>query len=169
MAFEYLQGRRLHNLSRAACASAQTSSQLKSYSVEKIFRQSLMCSILCPLFLVVSLVITEKSLALTSLHPPCTDSYPLMRSSWAFSSPGWTILVLSGFLHRRDASVSLSFQWCFAEKEIMFPLYSALLRPHLKQCLHLGSPAKERYRCTGDSPANQKITFVLYIYILFIF
>lgn len=64
------------------------------------FRQHLLCSSLCPLSLVLSLGNTEKSLSLSSLHPPFKYLWMLMISPKPFSSLGWTA-PLSVFLHRR--------------------------------------------------------------------
>ena len=46
---------------------------------------------LCPLPLVLSLGTTEKSLAPFSLQFSVRYLYSLIRSPWAFSSPGWTV------------------------------------------------------------------------------
>ena len=66
-----------------------------------MFRGNLPCFSLCPLPLVLSLGTTEQSLAPSSLHPPCRYWCTLMRSPWAFSSPGWTVPAPSASPHRR--------------------------------------------------------------------
>lgn len=61
--------------------------------------------------LVLTLDSTKKSLAQSSLHPPFSYLYTLMKSSWSFSSPGWAVPTPSVFPHRRDTPVPSSFLW----------------------------------------------------------
>ena len=77
----------------ATCASAWSPSQWKS--VSWCSDRSLLCFSLCALPLVLPLGTTEKSLALSSLHPPYRWLYTLIRSPQAFSSPGWRVPALS--------------------------------------------------------------------------
>jgi len=102
MAFEYLQGWRLHNL------PGQPVPVLGHPLSKKVFPD---VQWECPGFQSVpiafglSLGTTEQSLALSSLHPPCRYLCTLMRSPRAFSSP---VPSLSASPHRRDAPVPSS-------------------------------------------------------------
>ena len=71
-----------------------------------VFRLDLLCFILNPLSLVLSQGTTEKSLAPFPSFPPirCLDTR--RRFLWPFSSPDWTVSVLSAFPHVSDAPVS---------------------------------------------------------------
>ena len=60
-----------------------------------MFGGNLLCFSVCTLPLVLSLGTTEKGLALSSLHPRFRYFHTLMRSPWAFSSPGCTVPALS--------------------------------------------------------------------------
>jgi len=57
---------------------------------------------------------TAKSLAPSSLIPPIRHLYILVRSSWVFSSPGWTVPTLSASPCRTDTPVPPSSFWPFA-------------------------------------------------------
>ena len=70
-----------------------------------MFRGNLLCFSLCPLPLILPLDTTGKSLALPTLQHPFRYLSTLVRSPWAFSSPGWTVPTLSTFPQRRDGSV----------------------------------------------------------------
>ena len=85
--------------------------QNKCFTIKKcfpMFKQNLLCFSLCPLSLVLSL---DTTLALSSLHPPFRYLSTLMRSPWHFSCPGWKVLPVSAFLHRRDVPF-LSTSYC---------------------------------------------------------
>lgn len=77
-----------------------------------MFRGNILCFSLCPLLLVRSLGITEKSLALSSQS--LRYSYVLMRPSQASSTPGCTVSALSAFPHRKDTPVPSPFSRPFA-------------------------------------------------------
>ena len=57
-----------------------------------------------PIPLVLAFSSTEKSLGLSSLHPPFSFLKTLMRSRWDSLYPDWRVPGLSAFLHRSDAS-----------------------------------------------------------------
>lgn len=76
-----------------------------------MFRGNILCFNLCPLLLVWSLGITEKSLALSSQS--LRYSYILMRPSQASSTPGCTVSALSAFPHRKDTPVPSPFSCPF--------------------------------------------------------
>ena len=83
---------------------------------EKCFlmlRGNLLCFSLCPLPLVLLPGSTEKSLALSPLHPPqrylyMLISYPIVLVSWTIASPDWAVPAFSASPHRRGAPVSSS-------------------------------------------------------------
>ena len=72
-AFEYLQGERLHNLFGNLLQCSVTLVVKKCFLM---FRGNLLW--FCPLPFVLSLGTTEKSLALSSLHPPFRYLYTLI-------------------------------------------------------------------------------------------
>jgi len=77
-------------------------------TVKKCFlmsRWNCLCCSLCPLPLVLSQGTTEKSLAPSCLHPPFRYLYKLMKSPWAFSSPGWTVSALPALSSQTVPSV----------------------------------------------------------------
>jgi len=77
MAFECLQGGRLHNLSGQPLAILGHTHRVKKYFL--MFRWTLLCFSLCPLPVVLSLGTTERSLALSASQPPCRYLYTLRR------------------------------------------------------------------------------------------
>ena len=105
-----------------------------------IFRGNLLCFSLWPWPLVLSLSTTEKSLAPSSLHPPLRYLYTLVRSPWAFSSPGWTVPALSAFPHSGDAPVHSSSSWSFAgHSSRSMSLFLTLRTPELDPALQVWS------------------------------
>lgn len=66
---------------------------------KKCFLRFFLCFYVCPLLLTLSQSATEKSLDLFSLNLPFWYLYTLMRFLQAFSSPWWTVLILSAFPH----------------------------------------------------------------------
>jgi len=79
-----------------------------------MFRQSLPCSSLCPLSLVLSLGTTRKYLA-PSLRPAFGYYMHWQDLPRAFSSPVWTVTALSAFPHSTGAPVPWLSSWPFAE------------------------------------------------------
>ena len=77
MAFELLQERRLYNLSGQPVVVLSHPHSKKCFLM---FRWTLLCVSLCSLPLVLSLGVTEKNLALSSLHPPFRHLYTLIGS-----------------------------------------------------------------------------------------
>lgn len=69
------------------CQCSLTVNSKKCFSV---LRGSLLCFSLCQLPLVLSLDTTEKSMALSFLHPPFRYLHSLMRCPLALC-PGWTV------------------------------------------------------------------------------
>ena len=61
------------------------------------------------------------SLAPSFLHPPFRYLCTLIRSPWAFSSPGWTVPALSASPHRRGAPVPSSSLWPFTGHSPLCP------------------------------------------------
>lgn len=89
----------LHRLSRHGDSSLSTQCQCSVILRIKMSLKSLLCFSLCPLPLTLSQSTTVKSLALFSLNLPFWYLHTLMRSLQAFSSPWWTLVILSAFPH----------------------------------------------------------------------
>ena len=104
----------------------------------------LMCFILCPVHLVLSLGATEKIPARSSLHPPFRCLYTVMWSFSAFSSPNWTVPALSSSPNMRDALVPWSSYWPLTSSGLLW-MHKILIFWFFKHGVQLSSKKEQSF------------------------